>query len=189
VVYWSSLKDLKIRKHPPKCKKNVYDYTNKKVCGLYRAECMQALQAGVRKLILDIMYFLFTDILLWEFFCVIIWINKIQTLLALLELFIVVVFENVSVNAMMQAIILTLFPRTIPLISIMILLDWLLHIARKCYWFHWGRLWTFTDAGLYSWQILMDLSHPPLVSTLHRAFLSRSVSSIRVSPRSLHPTH
>lgn len=190
VVYWSSLKDLKIRKHHPKCIKKVYGYTSKKVCGLYRAECMQALQAGVRKLILDIMYFLFAKILLWDFLCIIIRINKIQTLLALLEFFIAVVFENISVSTLMQAILLTLFPRTIPLISIIISLDWLLFIPRKSYWFHWGsiRLWTFTDAGLYSWQLLMDLSHSPLVSALHKAFLSRPMSSIRVSPRSLHPT-
>lgn len=152
---------------------------------------MQALETGVRKLILNIMYFLFTEILLWDFLCIIIQINKIQTLLSLLELFIALVFENVSVSALMQAILLTLFPRTIPLISIIISSDWLLFIPRKSYWFHQGsiRLWTFTDAGLYSWQLLMDLSHPPLVSTLHGAFLSRPMSSIRVSLGSLHPSH
>lgn len=64
VAYCSSLKDLKIRKHHPKCKrkKKVYGYTSKKACGLYRAECMQALQAGVRKLVLVILYFLFIEI-------------------------------------------------------------------------------------------------------------------------------
>lgn len=54
-----SVEDFKIRKHHPRCKKkSVYGCTSKKACGLYMAECMQALQAGVRKLISDIMYFL-----------------------------------------------------------------------------------------------------------------------------------
>lgn len=121
----------------------------------------------------------------------IIWTNKIQRLLALPELFIAVIFENMTFSAWMQAILLILFPRTILLISIIISSDWLLFILRKSYWFHWGsvRLWTFTDAGLYSWQLLMDLFQPPLVSSLQRAFLSRPTSSITVSPRGLCSTH
>lgn len=151
---------------------------------------MQGLQAGVRKLILDIMYFLLLKSFC-ETLCFIIWTNKIQRLLALPELFIAVVFGNMTVSARMQAILLILFPRTILLISIIISSDWLLFIPRKSYWFHRGsvRLWTSIDAGLYSWQLLMDLLHPPLVSTLCGAFLGRSTSSTTVSPRGLCSTH
>lgn len=152
---------------------------------------MQELQAGVRKLVLDIMYFLSLKSFCETFLYFIIWTNTIQRLLDLPDLFIVVVFENMTVSALMEAILLILFPRTILLISIIISSDWLLFIPRKSYWFHWGgvRLWTFTDAGLYSWQLLMDLFHPPLVSTLHGAFLCRATSSIMVSPRGLCSTH
>lgn len=66
---------------------NVYGCTSKKGCGLQRAECMQALQAGVRKLILDIVYFLLLKSFCETFLYFIIWTNKIQRLLALPELF------------------------------------------------------------------------------------------------------
>lgn len=150
---------------------------------------MQALQAGVRKLILDIMYFLLLKSFCETFLYFIIWTNKIQRLLAFPELFIAVVFENMIVSALMQAILLILFPMTI--LSIIILSDWLLVIPWKSYWFHWGsvRLWTFADAGLYSWQLLMDLLHPDIVSTLQGAFLGRPTSSIMVSPSGLCSTH
>lgn len=35
-----------------------YDHTGMKVCGLYSTELIQTLHTGVKKLILDIMYFL-----------------------------------------------------------------------------------------------------------------------------------
>ena len=91
VVYWSLLKDLKFRNHHPRLKRKIFMVTQARKSVIY-TECIQTLQAGVRKLILDTMYFLFTKILLWDFLCIIIQINKIQTLLALLELSIAVVF-------------------------------------------------------------------------------------------------